>query len=64
VVPRYGEKISLEEIVTFLSDIGVALYKVPERMILMSKLPRNPLNKVLRNELSAVFENEKSSQAG
>jgi acyl-CoA synthetase (AMP-forming)/AMP-acid ligase II len=64
VVPRSGEKISLEHIVTYLTEIGVAPYKMPERMVLVSQLPRNPLNKVLRHELGAILENEISSQEG
>ena len=64
VVPRHREKISLEQIVDYLTNIGVARYKLPERLILVSKIPRNPLNKVLRYELDAILKNEISSQEG
>jgi acyl-CoA synthetase (AMP-forming)/AMP-acid ligase II len=64
VVPRHREKISLAQIEKYLTDIGVARYKLPERLILVSKIPRNPLNKVLRYELEAILENEISSQEG
>ena len=52
IVPRPGEESpSLESINTFLLDKGLAKFKLPEKMILLEALPRNPLGKVQRNEL-------------
>lgn len=51
VVTVPNETITLEEIVQFLDEQGVAKYKYPERLIIMDALPRNALNKVLRRDL-------------
>jgi len=55
VVPKAGEQFSFQEMVDFLNEVGVAQYKIPEQMIVLDALPRNPLNKVLRRELSAIL---------
>ncbi|MER7498776.1 class I adenylate-forming enzyme family protein [Nonomuraea pusilla] len=49
VVPK-GE-ISLESVVAFLRDQGIASYKLPERLEIVDALPRNPVGKVLKREL-------------
>jgi acyl-CoA synthetase (AMP-forming)/AMP-acid ligase II len=54
VVPKPGEQFSFQEMADFLTEVGIAQYKIPEKMVLMDALPRNPLNKVLRRELSAI----------
>lgn len=59
VVPKSGERISFEEMTDYFHEVGVAPYKIPERMIVMDALPRNPLNKVIRHELTAILEKEK-----
>ena len=41
----------LDDIVGQLRDIGVASYKLPERLELVDALPRNATGKVLKNEL-------------
>jgi acyl-CoA synthetase (AMP-forming)/AMP-acid ligase II len=52
VVPQAGSKPpSLEQINAYLLEKGLAKFKLPEKMILIEELPRNPMNKVLRNEL-------------
>mgnify|MGYP000497499220 FL=1 len=43
---------TLTELCHFLQDKGVAKFKWPERLRVVSALPRNPLGKVLRHELS------------
>jgi non-ribosomal peptide synthetase component E (peptide arylation enzyme) len=53
VVPKAGERFSFEEMTDFLNDVGIAPYKLPERLMVLNALPRNPLNKVLRHELAA-----------
>ena len=51
VVPRPGETVSLAEIVEYLRGLGIATFKLPERLELRDELPRNPLGKVLKREL-------------
>ena len=41
----------LDDIVGQLRDIGIASYKLPERLELVDALPRNATGKVLKNEL-------------
>ncbi len=51
IVPRPGQTVSLAEIVAYLRGLGVATFKLPERLELRDELPRNPLGKVLKREL-------------
>jgi acyl-CoA synthetase len=51
IVPRPGETVSLAEIVAYLREMGIATFKLPERVELRDELPRNPLGKVLKREL-------------
>ena len=51
VVPRPGAPVTLAEIVDYLRGIGVATFKLPERLELRDELPRNPVGKVLKREL-------------
>jgi acyl-CoA synthetase len=55
VVPQGGEP-TLESLVGFLrEEHGVAAFKLPERLVLLDELPRNPLGKVLKRELRAML---------
>ncbi|UVI39443.1 class I adenylate-forming enzyme family protein [Qipengyuania spongiae] len=54
VVPVEGAEPKLEDVIAFLAERDVAIYKRPERLVLMDKLPRNPMNKIMRNELRAM----------
>ncbi len=54
VVPAQGAEPTLEDVTAFLSERDVAIYKRPEKLILVDKLPRNPMNKVMRNELREI----------
>jgi acyl-CoA synthetase (AMP-forming)/AMP-acid ligase II len=51
VVPRPGETITLAEIIDYLRGLGIATFKLPERLEIRQELPRNPLGKVLKREL-------------
>jgi acyl-CoA synthetase (AMP-forming)/AMP-acid ligase II len=51
VVPAEGTQPKLEDISQWLAARDVAIYKRPERMVLVDALPRNPMNKVVRGEL-------------
>ncbi|WP_157245680.1 class I adenylate-forming enzyme family protein [Nonomuraea typhae] len=49
VVPKGA--ITLESVVAFLRDKGIASYKLPERLEVVEALPRNPVGKILKREL-------------
>ena len=51
VVPRPGQTVSLAGIVAYLREIGIATFKLPERLEVRDELPRNPLGKILKREL-------------
>jgi non-ribosomal peptide synthetase component E (peptide arylation enzyme) len=51
VVCRPGTRVTLAEIVDFLTGIGVATFKLPERLELRDELPRNPVGKILKRDL-------------
>jgi acyl-CoA synthetase len=51
VVPRPGQSVTLAEIVEYLRGLGIATFKLPERLELRHELPRNPLGKILKHEL-------------
>jgi acyl-CoA synthetase (AMP-forming)/AMP-acid ligase II len=51
VVPAKGENVSLEEIIEFLKKKDIAVYKLPEKIMVVESLPRNPVGKVLKREL-------------
>jgi acyl-CoA synthetase (AMP-forming)/AMP-acid ligase II len=52
VVPAPGAEITLEGLARWLrEERHVAVYKLPERLMLLDVLPRNPVGKVLKREL-------------
>ncbi len=51
VAPAGDSEPSLEAIVHHLRGIGIASYKLPERLEIVDALPRNPLGKIAKNEL-------------
>jgi len=54
VVPAPDAEITLPALVRWLrDDRHVAVYKLPERLLLLDALPRNPVGKVLKRELRA-----------
>ncbi|MGY6662258.1 MAG: class I adenylate-forming enzyme family protein [Glycocaulis sp.] len=53
-VPKEGGTVTLEEIVEFLKAKEIANFKLPEQLIIVDALPRNPLNKVLRWRLVEI----------
>jgi acyl-CoA synthetase (AMP-forming)/AMP-acid ligase II len=51
-VVRPGTTLELDDLVRFLRDERhVAVYKLPQRLILVDKLPRTPAGKVMKNRL-------------
>jgi acyl-CoA synthetase (AMP-forming)/AMP-acid ligase II len=53
VVPREGQHLELGELIEFLKQQNVATFKLPERLEVVSELPRNAIGKVLKRELRA-----------
>ena len=55
VVPR-GDKVpGLDEIVAWMGRThDVAVFKRPERIVTVDRLPRNAMNKVVRSDLRAL----------
>jgi acyl-CoA synthetase len=51
VVARPDQSVTLEEIVAQLRGLGIATFKLPERLEIRDELPRNPLGKILKREL-------------
>jgi len=51
VVPKEGQEIALEEVVSHLRDKKIASYKLPEKLQTIDVLPRNPVGKILRRML-------------
>ena len=54
-VPKADETVSLEDIVSYLKDKSIAAFKLPEHLLVVDALPRNPMNKVLRFQLKDLF---------
>ena len=54
VVPKPGESLELEDVTGFLRARNVAVFKLPERLLTVAQLPRNPLGKILRNKLKEM----------
>lgn len=59
VVPLDGkEPPTLQQLVDYLVEKDVAMYKLPERIEIFSQLPRNPMNKILRFQLQEIVSNK------
>ncbi|MBM5811407.1 MAG: acyl--CoA ligase [Gammaproteobacteria bacterium] len=52
VVPRPGRNVTLDDLRHYFEERGVAVFKWPERVRILTQLPRNPMGKVVREELS------------
>lgn len=51
VVPKGEEKPALQELTAFMKEKGIAAYKLPERLEMISAIPRNPVGKIVKNVL-------------
>jgi len=51
VAPRRGQSVTLQEIIDHLRRREIAVYKLPEKLVVLERLPRNPLGKVLKQAL-------------
>ncbi|MFA6222210.1 MAG: class I adenylate-forming enzyme family protein [Desulfomonilaceae bacterium] len=50
-VPKEGQSLTLESLVSFLKEAGMAVYKLPERLEVVIAIPRNSVGKILKAEL-------------
>ena len=55
VVPKPGENVTLEEIIRYLKEKDIAVYKLPERLETIDVMPRNALNKIEKNKLKKML---------
>lgn len=55
VVLKPEAKLELDDLVQFLRAKHIAVFKLPEQLMVLDALPRNGLLKVLRRELTAMF---------
>jgi acyl-CoA synthetase len=63
VVPQTGQMLTLPELVAWLRDVEeVAAFKLPERLLVLEQLPRNPVGKVLKREIRAQLAQDDTSQ--
>ena len=46
-----GQSLTLESLVSFLKEAGMAVYKLPERLEVVIAIPRNSVGKILKAEL-------------
>jgi len=53
VVLRPGASLGFEELVAFLSDFGIAKFKLPERLEILDSLPLSGFGKVSKKDLAA-----------
>jgi acyl-CoA synthetase (AMP-forming)/AMP-acid ligase II len=58
VVPKPGKTVTLEEIVAHLKTKDVAVYKLPEKLVVMEALPRNPVGKILKRSIREMTRKE------
>ena len=63
VVVKPGHRVGLDDIVAFLKEKDVAVFKLPELLHEFRELPRNPLEKVLRHELLAQTASDSKQSA-
>ena len=63
VVVKPGHRVALSDIVAFLKEKDVAVFKLPELLHVFPELPRNPLEKVLRHELLAQTASDPKQSA-
>lgn len=54
VVPAAGAEPQLADVTAWLAAHDVAIFKRPERLVSVDRLPRNPMNKVMRTALRVM----------
>jgi acyl-CoA synthetase (AMP-forming)/AMP-acid ligase II len=54
VVLRPGAQLTLDDLTGYLKERQVAIYKWPERLLVLQQLPRNPVGKIVRGDLRRI----------
>jgi acyl-CoA synthetase (AMP-forming)/AMP-acid ligase II len=62
VAPRPDQEISLDELVSYLKEKKIAVFKLPERLIVLGNLPRNPVGKLLKGSLREQVRQKAASE--
>jgi 2,3-dihydroxybenzoate-AMP ligase len=52
IIPKPGKSVELRELVSFLTEAGLAKYKLPERVELVDEFPLSPFGKVSKQILT------------
>jgi 2,3-dihydroxybenzoate-AMP ligase len=61
IVLRPGRSLTLQELVAFLLEFGIATFKLPERLEFFDTLPLSGFGKVAKKELAAVLSEPKGA---
>jgi len=64
IIARKGKTIDLPELIDFLSKRGIAKFKRPERMELVTEFPISPAGKILRRDLRAMIARRLEDEKG
>ena len=56
VTLKPGETIALEEIISYLREKDIAIYKLPERLEIIDVMPRNAINKIEKTKLKKMLQ--------
>ena len=56
VVPKPGETVELEDLTEFLKSRGMAVFKLPEKLVRVDTMPYNATGKIQRRDVKAFFE--------
>jgi non-ribosomal peptide synthetase component E (peptide arylation enzyme) len=54
VVPKPGRTLTVEALQAHFQSRGLAIFKWPERVRIVERLPRNPVGKVVRSDVSRI----------
>jgi len=55
VIPKAGQAVTLQDLARFLSDAGLARFKLPERVELVAEFPLSPFGKVSKQALTKLI---------
>jgi 2,3-dihydroxybenzoate-AMP ligase len=63
IIPKPGATVTLQELVRFLMDAGIAKYKLPERVELLEEFPLSPFGKVSKLALTKQIAEKLAREA-
>jgi non-ribosomal peptide synthetase component E (peptide arylation enzyme) len=56
VITKPGETVTLEELTSYLKEQGMAVFKLPEKLLCLEELPHNATGKVVRREVKEILD--------